>query len=62
MYSGTPINDLFGLVDRKKVDQKNVDRKSSERAESERSPGECTPGESAHFDSRSPGVNGSPRP
>jgi hypothetical protein len=57
MYSGTLINDLFGLVDRKKVD-----RKSSERAESERSPGECTPGESAHVDSRSPGVNGSPRP
>jgi hypothetical protein len=57
MYSGTLINDLFGLVDRKKVDQK-----SSERAESERSPGECTPGESAHVDSRSPGVNGSPRP
>jgi len=51
MYSGTLINDLFGLVDRK-----NVDRKNAERAEAERSRDEGASAEPAHVDSRSPGA------
>ena len=56
MYSGTLINDLFGLVDRKNADRKNVDRKNAERAEAERARNERASGESDHVDSPSPGA------
>jgi hypothetical protein len=49
MYSGTLINDLFSLVDQKKVDRKNA-----ERAEAERSRDERASGEPAKVDSHSP--------
>ena len=48
MYSGTLINDLFSLVDQKKVDRKNAER------EAERSRDERASGEPAKVDSHSP--------
>jgi hypothetical protein len=51
MYSGTLINDLFGLVDRK-----NADWKKAERVEAERSRDEEASGEPARVDSHSPGA------